>query len=68
MAEILFVLSLLVVLVWAVIRAVLTVAGAEASAYTPARHWDPIASYVEENYGSHFQDTALPVIRSLRKR
>ena len=60
MSEIFFVLSLLVVLVWAIMRAVLLVVGDEAQEHVPARHGDPILTYVEENYGSHFQDDAMP--------
>ena len=66
MSEIFFVLSLLVVLVWAIMRAVLLVVGVEAPGHIPATHGDPITTYVEENYGSHFQDDAMPVNRGLR--
>ena len=68
MSEIFFVLSLLVVLVWAIMRAVLLDVGDETPEHVPAPHGDPILTYVEENYGSHFQDDALPANPGLRNR
>jgi hypothetical protein len=66
MPEIFFVLSLLVVLVWVIIRAVLLVVDIDAPGHIPDDHNDPITTYVEENYGSHFQDDPLPINRNLR--
>ena len=66
MSEILFVLSLFVVLVWIIIRAVLLVVQIEPPGFVSAPHRDPITNYVEENYGSHFQSEPRSFQRSLR--
>lgn len=66
MSEMLFVVSLFVALVWVITHAVLIVTRTRASADERERHDDPITAYVEENYGSHFQDDPLAINRSLR--
>ncbi len=66
MSEIFLVLCMLLVLVWVVYHAVLLAVRVEAPGPVAVRHGDPIAAYVEENYGSHFLDAPMPVNRSLR--
>ena len=66
MSEVLFVLSLFGALVWVMVRAVLLVVRIDAPGHIPVKHGDPIATYVEENYGTHFCDAPLPVNRTLR--
>ena len=68
MAEIFIVLSLFVALAWAIVRSVLMFVRSDARADIPAAHADPISTYVEENYGSHFVDDPVSVNRSLRRR
>ena len=66
MSELFFVLSLFVVLVWVIIRAVLLVVGIDAPGSFSDKRADPISTYVEENYGSHFQRDSMSVNQSLR--
>lgn len=68
MTEMLFVLSLFVVLVWAIVRVVLVVVRHDAPEAVPAARVDPIATYVEENYGSHFVDDPISVKPASRRR
>jgi hypothetical protein len=67
MTEILIVLGLFVALVWAVVRAVLLIVRTDAEADAPAAHADPISTYVDENYGSHFVDDPVTVNRDLHR-
>ncbi len=66
MTEIFILLSLFAALVWAVARTVLLLIHADARDDTAARHGDPIATYVEENYGSHFVEDPITVNQTLR--
>ena len=66
MSELLFVLSLFVALVWVITHAVLLVVRTGAPDDARASHGDPISTYVEENYGSHFQDDPMSLKRNLR--
>lgn len=66
MAEILIVLSLFVALVWVIVRAVLLVMRSSAPREERARNFDPIADYIEENYGSRFHGGPVSAGRGLR--
>jgi hypothetical protein len=66
MSELLFVLSLFVVLVWVIVRAVLLVVEIDAPESVRDIRDDPISTYVEENYGSHFHRDTMSVNQSLR--
>ena len=68
MTEILIVLSLFVALAWAIVRAVLMFLRPEVRTDIPAAHIDPISTYVDENYGSHFVDDPISINHSMRKR
>ena len=68
MIEILIVLGLLVALAWAIVHAVLIFVRAEVPDEMPAAHIDPISTYVDENYGSHFVDDPISVNHSVRWR
>lgn len=68
MIEILTVLSLFIALAWALVRAVLMFVRTEAPGDAPAAHIDPISTYVDENYGSHFVDDPVSVNQSMRRR
>ena len=68
MVEILIVLSLFVALVWAIVHAVLIFVRADARAESAASQADPISTYVDENYGSHFVDDPVSVNHSLRRK
>lgn len=68
MTEIFIVLSLFVVLVWAIVRAVLMVVRFDVPKDFTSAHTDPIATYVDENHGSHFVEDPLTVNRHLRNR
>ena len=67
MTEILIVLSLFVALAWAIVRAVLMFVRSDARDDGPAQRVDPISTYVDENYGSHFVDDPISVNHSMRK-
>ena len=54
MIEILTVLSLFIALAWAIVRAVLMFVRADTVDDARATHIDPISTYVDENYGTHF--------------
>ena len=66
MFEIFFVLSLFIALVWVIVHAVLLLVRVDSPDDVRARRGDPIATYVEENYGSHFQHDPLSLSRRLR--
>lgn len=66
MTEVLIALSLFAALVWVVARTVLLLINVDAPDDAAAGHVDPIATYVEENYGSHFVDDPITVNRTLR--
>jgi len=68
MTEILIVLSLFAALVWAIVRAVLMLVRIDVPDDVPAQHGDPISTYVDENYGSHFVDDPISINQSLRRR
>jgi hypothetical protein len=68
MSEIFIVFGLFVALVWAISHAVLIVLRAGAPYDVSASHIDPISTYIEENYGSHFVDDPLSIDHSLRRR
>jgi hypothetical protein len=67
MTEILIVLGLFVALVWAVVRAILIILRTDSQSDGPAVHADPISTYVDENYGSHFVEDPVTVNRDLRR-
>jgi hypothetical protein len=66
MTEVLIALSLFAALVWVVARAVLLLIQADTPDDATARNVDPIATYVEENYGSHFVEDPITVNQTLR--
>jgi hypothetical protein len=68
MIEIFIVIGLFVALAWAIVHAVLIFVRADAPGEMPAAHIDPISTYVDENYGSHFVDDPISVNHSLRRR
>ena len=68
MIEIFIVLSLFVALAWAIVRAVLMIVRPDAQDDLPAGQIDPISTYVDENYGSHFVDDPISVNQSMRRR
>ncbi len=68
MTEIFIVLSLFVVLVWAIVRAVLMVVRCDVPEDVLSERIDPIATYVEENHGSHFVEDPLTINRQWRNR
>lgn len=68
MIEILTVLSLFIALAWAIVRAVLMFVRADTADDARAAHIDPISTYVDENYGSHFVDDPISVNQSMRRR
>jgi hypothetical protein len=68
MIEILTVLSLFIALGWAIVRAVLMFVRADTADDARAAHIDPISTYVDENYGSHFVDDPISVNQSMRRR
>jgi hypothetical protein len=68
MIEILTVLSLFIALGWAIVRAVLMFVRADAADDARAANIDPISTYVDENYGSHFVDDPISVNQSMRRR
>jgi uncharacterized membrane protein YccF (DUF307 family) len=68
MSEIFIVLGLFVALAWAIAHAVLIVVRAGVPHDVSASHIDPISTYIEENYGSHFIDDPISINHSLRRR
>ena len=66
MSELFFVLSLFIVLVWVIVRAVLLVVDIDTPEAFHDTRGDPISTYVEENYGSHFAHDSRSVNQSLR--
>jgi Na+-transporting methylmalonyl-CoA/oxaloacetate decarboxylase gamma subunit len=68
MTEVFIVLSLFVALAWAIVRAVLMFVHIDAVDETPSQHADPISTYVDENYGSHFVDDPISINHSMRRR
>ena len=67
MAELIIVLGLFFCVVWLIYRTVLMLARIDLLKDIPSKHLDPITTYVQENYGSHFQDENKSVEESLRK-
>ncbi|HEV7820670.1 MAG TPA: hypothetical protein VGO84_05770 [Burkholderiales bacterium] len=68
MSEIFIVLGLFVALAWAITHAVLILMRVGVPHDVPASHSDPISTYIEENYGSHFVDDPVSINHSLRRR
>ncbi|MDB5810762.1 MAG: hypothetical protein JWN94_2884 [Betaproteobacteria bacterium] len=66
MIEILIVLGVFVALAWVIAHAILTFVRGDAPVAGVAPQTDPIAKYVDENYGSHFVDDPISVNRSMR--
>ena len=67
MSEIFIVLGLFVALVWAIAHAVLILARPEMPQEVPAARIDPISTYIEENYGSHFVDDPISINQNTRR-
>jgi hypothetical protein len=67
MIDIFIVLGLFVALVWAIVHAVLIVVRPKMPEDVPAAHVDPISTYVDENYGSHFVDDPISINQSMRR-
>ncbi len=67
MIEIFIVLSLFVALAWAIVHAVLMFVRPAMQEEMPAAHSDPISTYIEENYGSHFVDDPISINQSMRR-
>ncbi len=68
MIEVFIVVGLFVALAWAIVHAVLIFVRVDAPDELPAAHIDPISTYVDENYGSHFVDDPVSVNHSLHRR
>ena len=68
MIEVLIVLSLFVALGWVIARAILIFVRVETPADGVAPQTDPISTYIDENYGSHFVDDPISVNRSLCRK
>ncbi len=68
MIEIFIVLGLFVALAWAIVHAVLMFVRPSMPEEMRAAHSDPISTYIEENYGSHFVDDPISVNHSMRRR
>ena len=68
MMEIFIVFSLFAALAWVIARTVLVLLRADAPADAPTAPVDPISTYVDENYGSHFVDDPISINHSLRRR
>ena len=67
MTEILIVLGLFVSVVWIISRTALLLVRMESLDDVPSRHFDPITTYVSDNYGQHFLDEDTTVNELLRK-
>lgn len=67
MTEILIVLSMFVCVVWLIARAVLMIVRIDTPDDVPSQHYDPISTYVSDNYGQHFQDESKFVVEHLPK-
>ena len=67
MTEVFVVLGLFVCIVWLISRTVLLLVRLDAPDDIPAKHFDPITTYVLDNYGQHFQDENKSVENLLRK-
>jgi len=67
MTEILIVLSLFICVVWLITRAVFMLVRIDKPDDIPSRHFDPISTYVSDNYGQHFLDENKFVGEQLRK-
>jgi hypothetical protein len=67
MIEIFIVLGLFVALVWAIVHAVLILVRPAMPEEVPTAHIDPISTYIEENYGSHFVDDPISINQSMRR-
>jgi hypothetical protein len=65
--EMLVALSVFVALVWVIVRAVLMLVRVDGQDSVPALPADPISTYVDENYGSHFVDDPVTVRRGVRR-
>ena len=66
MFEITFVLGLFIALVWMVVHAFFMLVSVDSQDDVPARPGDPIATYIKENYGSHFHPEPPSAGRSTR--
>ncbi len=66
MTETFIALSLFSALVWVVVHTALVLIRPVAADDIPAHRGDPIATYVEENYGSHFVEDPITVNQTLR--
>jgi len=67
MTDLFIALGLFVCVAWLIVRTVLMLVRIGAPDDIPSRHFDPIADYVQENYGRHFQDESQAVEQQLRK-
>ena len=67
MTEFLIALSLFVVLVWAIGYVVLVFARRDAPNEQVVSPVDPISTYIEENYGSHFVDDPISINHGMRR-
>ena len=56
MTELFIVLSLFACVVWIISHAVLLLVRMESVDDHPTGHFDPITTYISDNYGQHFQD------------
>jgi hypothetical protein len=68
MMEILFVLGIFGAITWAIVHALFILVRVEAPVDLPSAPGDPISTYVDENYGSHFVDDPVSVNHSLHAR
>lgn len=67
MTELFIVLGLFVCVVWIISRTVLLLVHLDTLDDVPTGHFDPITTYISDNYGQHFQDENISVNELLRK-
>jgi hypothetical protein len=67
MTEIFIAFGLFVALAWAIAYAVLILVRVDAPSESAAARVDPISTYVDENYGSHFVDDPISINHSMRR-
>lgn len=67
MTELLIVGGLFVAVAWLLSRTALVLVRIDELDEIPSGPFDPITSYVSDNYGQHFQDEGKSVTELLRK-
>lgn len=67
MIELYIAFGLFVALAWAIAYAVLILVRADSPGESAVTRVDPISTYVDENYGSHFVDDPISINHSMRR-